>query len=121
MTAVNHTWFGVVNRKRLGLAVTMQDMDSRALLARNLKTMMERSPDLKSQGALHRRSKVAQSTIDRILGAEVSATLDVLDKLAGAFGLTGWQLIHPKPDIREGEAAFYAKLRTLLDQANGKP
>lgn len=98
----------------------MDAMDSRALLARNLASLMAKSPDLASQGALSRRSKVAQATIGRILKAESAATVDTLDQLAAAFGLSAWQLVHPKPDLKQSEAAFYATLRRLLDEANGK-
>jgi Helix-turn-helix len=109
-----------VNRKRFDETATIGRMDARALLARNLAALMAKSPDLMSQGALHRRSKVAQATIGRILRAETAASVDTLDQLAGAFGLSAWQLIHPKPDMKPGEAAFYANLRRLLDEANGK-
>ena len=81
---------------------------------------MAKSPDLTTQGALHRRSKVAQSTIDRILGRESAATVDTLDQLAGAFGLASWQLIHPQPSLTKDEAEFYARLRALLGEAQSK-
>ena len=96
-------------------------MESRALLARNLLALMAKSPDLDTQGKLHRKSKVSQNTIGRIMRQEGSPTVDTLDQLAAAFGLSAWQLIHPKPDMKPGEAAFYAQLRRLLEEANGKP
>lgn len=95
-------------------------MDSRAVLAKNLAALMEKSVDLDTQGKLHRRSKVAQATIGRILKAETSATVDTLDQLAAAFGVSPWALLHPHPDMKPGELDFYAKLRALLDEANGK-
>ena len=121
MPRLNHVRFGVVNHIRVGSAETMGSMESRARLAKNLSALMEKSPDLSTQGALHRRSKVAQSTIGRILSCETSPTVDTLDQIAGAFGLSSWQLIHPKPDMKPGEAEFYAQLRRLLDETTPKP
>lgn len=95
-------------------------LDSRKLLARNLADFMQKSPDLKTQGALHRKSTVAQATIGRILRCEVDATVDTVDKLARAFGLDGWILLHPKPDLKAHEGEFYAKLRKLLNEVNGR-
>ena len=75
--------------------------------------------DINAQGALHRRSGVSQSTIDRIVGAEVSATIDTLDKIAGALGFEAWQLLAPDLHLGRSEPEFYAKLRALLDEADG--
>lgn len=92
---------------------------SRALLAKNLREFMAKSPDLSSQPKLKRRSGISQATIGRILRAEIDAKVDTVDALARAFGLSGWQLLHPKPDVKAAEAEFYAKLRGLLDEAKG--
>lgn len=120
MAPSNHSWLAPVNHKRFASRTTIEGMESRALLARNLAALMAKSPDLDTQGKVHRRSKVAQATIGRILRKEGGATLDTLDQLAAAFGVSAWQLIHPKPDMKPNEAAFYAQLRRLLDEANNK-
>ena len=68
------------------------------VLAVNLSKAMELSPDLKSQNALARRAKVAQTTIGNYLSPKSykgSPRLVKIEKLAKAFGLETWQLIHP--------------------------
>lgn len=116
----NRRWFALSNHKRVTPTDTVDPMDSRKLLAKNLAALMARSPDLSTQGKLHRKSKVAQATIGRALRGETGATLDTLDALAAAFGVSPWTLIHPNPDVKQSEAALYSKLRELLDQANGR-
>lgn len=58
------------------------------VLAANIRRLMENHPTLNTQAALSRRSKVAQSSIARIIGAAVHPQLDVIEAIAGAFGLT---------------------------------
>lgn len=76
---------------------------------------MAKSPDLKSELALAKRSGVAQSTINRLLKRQVGASVDTVDALADAFGVHPWLLIHPNPDLQRQEAEFYARMRALID------
>jgi SOS-response transcriptional repressor LexA len=55
---------------------------------RALERAMEASEALKTQGALAKRSGVAQSTIGRIIRGEVDPRSSILVSLAGAFGMS---------------------------------
>ena len=71
-------------------------MKLKPVLALNLKALMD---DRKmSQMEVHRRSKIAQSSIGRILRQEVAADLDTLAAIARAFDLDPWQLLVPNID-----------------------
>lgn len=71
--------------------------DPRDSLARNLRFLMTQA-DLSEQN-LADRSGVGQKTINNILNKVNSPTLSTVEKLAAAFGLTGWHLIMPNlPD-----------------------
>lgn len=87
--------------RRAGTLCAMPAKHTRAIprqtLARNLRFLMKR--EQLSEEALEKRSGVAQKTINNILNEASAATLDTLDKIAGAFGLTAWHLIMPNlPD-----------------------
>ena len=66
----------------------------------NLRRLMEADRQLQSQPRLAAASRVAQTSIGRILRGEQSPTLDVVHKLAHAFGLEAWQMLVPdlEPD-----------------------
>ena len=65
------------------------------MLAANLQALMERSLDLKSQGAVGKRTGIDQTTIGRILREENQPRLDQLDKLAKAFHLSPQEMLTP--------------------------
>jgi len=89
-------------------------------LASNLARLMAVSEDLKTQMALAKRSGVAQTTISNYLrpaSYEGAPQLDKIEKLAKAFGLEAWHLIHPTMGDREfnrRELDLYRKLRDML-------
>lgn len=56
-------------------------------VGRNLNALMERTPELNSQTALHRATGIAQSTIGRIARGDSNATSGNLKKIADAFGV----------------------------------
>lgn len=91
-------------------------------LARNLSKLMAASEDLRSQSALSRRSKVAQTTISNYLAPDSytgSPSLDKIAALARAFGLEAWHLIHPTMGDREftaHELALYRRLRKIVSE-----
>jgi transcriptional regulator with XRE-family HTH domain len=70
---------------------------ARNILAGNLKTLMKRNLNLKTQVKLAKRSGVAQTTISNMLNPGTSAMaspkLDSVEKVAQAFGLATWQLL----------------------------
>lgn len=99
----------------------MFDMDSLpAILAINLQKAMALSSDLRTQMALSKRSKVAQTTISNYLrpGSYKGAPqLDKVERLARAFGLEAWQLLHPTMGdkvITAAELALYRRLRDTI-------
>jgi transcriptional regulator with XRE-family HTH domain len=91
-------------------------------LAKNLSILMERSADLRSQNALAKRSKVAQTTIGNYLNPESyvgAPSLDKIAKLAITLGVEPWQLIHPglgDQEITRKEIELYRRLQKALKQ-----
>lgn len=65
----------------------------RETLAKNLRWLLDKHGW--SERSLAKRSKVAQKTVNNILNEVSSPTLDKLEAIAAAFGLTSWQLIMP--------------------------
>ena len=93
--------------------------DLREILASNLKTLMELSPDCKSQAALGKRSKVAQTTIGNYLNQNYAGypNLEKIEKLAHAFGLETWNLLHHtmgNKEISAQEIAFYRRMHNTF-------
>ncbi len=95
----------------------------RDVLAQNLRSLMASHADLASQSALHKKSRVAQATIGRILrdGGE-NARIETVEKLARAFGLEGWQMLVPGMEptnppvlqpVTRAERQLYEKLRMV--------
>lgn len=84
-------------------------------VGRNIAVLMEGSITLNSQPALAKRTGVAQSTIGRILRAEVNPTGDNLRKIAGAFGVDVGTLYWQTE--RFSEAMRAGKLVRLEDEA----
>lgn len=50
---------------------------------------------LTSQPKIAKRAKVGQRTVGRALNGEVSTTLASIEKIAEAFKMPAWQLVHP--------------------------
>lgn len=61
---------------------------------------MDRHPIINTQAALESKSGVAQSYLSRILRGESAATVDRLEKIAGAFGCEPWELLVESEKIR---------------------
>lgn len=85
-------------------------------LAANLKVLMDRTTHLSSQTQLATRTGVSQSTIGRILRAEVNPSAAALEQIASKFNVeVGDLLMHPQ--------AFYEKytspIKKSQDQALG--
>lgn len=75
---------------------------TRETIATNLRRWMKATPALSSQPRVAEKSGVGQTTIGRILRQEVSATVEVLSAIAGAFGRTTAELTSSS----ESEARF---------------
>jgi transcriptional regulator with XRE-family HTH domain len=71
-------------------------MNARQVLARNLRLLMDRYPDIGSQKLLFKTTGVTTSTVGRIRRGDVSATIDNIEALAKAFKLTVSQLLDPR-------------------------
>lgn len=96
------------------------------IISKNLRALMIDSGMAKKDGepnqsTLAKRSGADQRTIGRVLARELSPTVDMLEKLARAFGLHAWQMLIPDLDPRnppvvvmsEAERNFYRRLDEL--------
>jgi SOS-response transcriptional repressor LexA len=73
------------------------------LIALNIKHLMDAAPNLRSQPKLAAKSGVGQTTIGRILRAEVSPTTESLAGIADAFNISVQQLMNPELTVAEGD------------------
>lgn len=84
------------------------------ILADNLKSLMDGHPQFTSQHLIANKSKVAQSTVGRIMRAETSATIDNVEAIAKIFGLTAADLLQD-PDESPLFVAFTRFLQLPKD------
>lgn len=68
-------------------------MKTRQVLADRLRDCMARRPDLDTQVKVSKASKLAQATLSRILNAESGASIDSVDDIAKAFGVSHLELL----------------------------
>ena len=92
------------------------DVGIRHVLAHNVRWLMDHSPDISSQLRLARRAGVGQATIDRVLGATVGTSIDVVEKIANAYGINPYLLLHPNMPMAAREAEFLARMRGLVNE-----
>lgn len=96
------------HKRQAALAIIhgMNKKTTRQTLATNLEWLMHKHEI--RQPALGRKSGVPQRTISHMLNPDgPQPRLENVDRVAKAFGLNGWQLIHPSlPEI-------YAALKDL--------
>lgn len=74
-----------------------------------------------STAQLAKLSGVSKRMIDYILSGERKASVEIAEKLAGAFGLTGWQIIMPSLPydlIKSGKFEEIVKNFTACDAAS---
>lgn len=99
----------------------MKKVDSREIIASNLKALMTKNNH--SEGFLHKKIGLSQSTIGRVLKKESSATVDTIDTIANFYGLTSWQLMVVDLDVNNPqvlkalsvkEQAFYEKMKEVM-------
>jgi transcriptional regulator with XRE-family HTH domain len=82
----------------------------KVVLSNNIRVLMKEFPV--SKAALSRKSGVSVRMIGYVLAKEKTATVDIVEQLAGAFGLAGWQLLIPNLTV---ELAKNGKLGKLID------
>lgn len=101
------------------------DYIQNAILAINLKGLMQTKAGPNSEIALGKRAKVGQATIGRILKRDGFAKIDTVGKLAQVYGLEAWQLMVPGMDpsnppvllpVSKAEKALYARLKDAVDE-----
>jgi transcriptional regulator with XRE-family HTH domain len=84
-------------------------IDLKIVLADNLRELMASRPELSKQMDIRRRAAllgcpVSQSTISRVLNAQVAIDLDTLATLGRVFAIDPAELIRPHPDKRRQAA-----------------
>lgn len=89
------------------------------ILANNLDALCTSHKTLKSQSAIAKAAKVDQKTVGRILNKTNEPSLEVLSKIAKAFGLAPWQMLVPdleptNPPMLASESNALKKLYTNL-------
>ena len=91
------------------------------VLAENLEKLRASSRLYGTQKSIALAAGVNQSSVGRILNNQHSPTVETLDKIAGVFGLQGWQLLVPDMDPRNppsaeltaDEVELYKRMRSL--------
>lgn len=79
------------------LKVSKTSNKTRETLANNLNYLIKINGD--SGESVAKRCGISAKTVNNARKTEHSVTLDVIDKIASAFGLNGWHLIMPNlPD-----------------------
>jgi hypothetical protein len=103
------------------------------ILAKNLKALMEANArrGLGTQMAVaeatrHKGAAIDQTTVSRILRAEVKVQLDTLEAIARAFEVEPYQLLIPglnpkNPQILRSLSPTEERLYKALEEARAKP
>ena len=94
---------------------------SKALLWNNVASLMRKRYGRENLNQLARDAKIGPATASRIKEMKTSVGLDVIDRIAGVFGLVAWQLLVPELDptnipvvmITAEERRFYDKIRRV--------
>lgn len=99
----------------------VKTLKSKEIIAANLRQLMLKNKH--SEGDLHRKTGLSQSTIGRTLKGETATTVDTLDALAKVYGLLSWQMMIVDLDISNPPAlktlstkehAFYEKMKDAI-------
>lgn len=93
-------------------------IDSRAVLWASVRALMIREHGKENINQFHKRTGVPLGTLGRIKEQNTGVGLEVIDRIAGTFGLAGWQLLVPGFDpaappvlraAKNGEAIMYER------------
>lgn len=107
---------------RQNAAMGTKPQNPRTVLAQNLKALMAHGDVNQSQ--LGRKADIAPTTVGRILKEKHAPDVDTLGALAGALGITVWQMMVPKLDpaslpalqnVTPEEQELYARLRAAAE------
>jgi transcriptional regulator with XRE-family HTH domain len=111
--------------------VEKKKFNPREVLRQNVQALIESKVGPTTQGELKRKSGAAQATIGRILSARgENARIETIEKIAGAYGLQGWQLLIAGMDpknppvlapVTKEERAFWARMRELYAELGKGP
>lgn len=92
---------------------------ARVALAVNIKRLMSDSVVLNTQERLGKAAGVAPKSISNMVTpARANPTIENVAKVAAAFGIEAWQLLHPELPgraLKPSEAALYEALRKAID------
>ena len=100
----------------------MSVIDSRIIVWRSVSALMQKHYGKENLTRLAREAKIGPGSATRLKECETSLGVELVDKLAAAFGVESWQLMVPgfDPDnlptlipVTEGERALYERLLTL--------
>ncbi|WP_071739013.1 helix-turn-helix domain-containing protein [Burkholderia ubonensis] len=108
-------------RKWLTIGGTLWSMkrpDIRQILAKRLHELMEATPHLDTQVKVAARAKIAQSTVGRILRAEVYAQLAQVESLAEAFRVSPASLLADDTKTVSDALAYDAEGYNSLPEAD---
>jgi transcriptional regulator with XRE-family HTH domain len=87
---------GRTTRNRLAIAGTLSNMkatSTKQILAANLRRLMDETPSLDTQMKVAARADIAQSTVGRMLRAEVNPQLHQIEAIADAFHVSVAELL----------------------------
>lgn len=86
-------------------------LETRTILADNLKKLMEENPQFGSERALGKAAKVGASSVGNMRHpTQGNPTIDNIAKVAAVFGLQAWQLLHrdmPARAMTDREVMMY--------------
>lgn len=96
--------FGIASIPNMGFHLLHSfPMNAREVLAANFKKLRGATPGLSDSKALVKIGAGTNGTIERVAKASTGATIDTIEKLAAAYGLSAWQMLAPtleaKPSV----------------------
>lgn len=91
-------------------------MDARAVVAKNLQTLMDSRASLNTIEKLVKAGAGSNGTLDRMRRGVSACRIDALADVAKAFGLEAWQLLVPNLDPEHPPALEMDSRRAELVQ-----
>lgn len=73
----------------------MSSIDTKEILWQNVSSLMRHHFGKENLSELARKAEIGLATCDRIKKRETSVGTDVLERVAGVFGLEAWHLLTP--------------------------
>lgn len=99
-------------------------MKLRQVLAQRLRDLMDTTPGLETQMQVSARAGISQTTVSRILKSQVAATLDNVEAIATAYGLSPSALLSTQttaklPVISEADRRTMHRIAAYLAISEG--